>query len=431
MTLALGIGANTAIFSHVNALLLRPLSVAAPEQITVLAIQQQDAPIGSSGFSYPEFVDFRKQADPFSDVFGIVLSRVQVTVNDRSDQCGAHYVSDSFFPALGVRPAAGRFLIPGEAETPGAPLLAVIGYGYWQRVFGGDPGAIGRQIRVDGRSATIIGAAAKGFQGMYSIFDIDVYLPMSAIALEEYGNAFWSSRDRRRILAFGRLKPGVTLRQAQNSLDVIAARLAVQYPATDKWYSVRAVPEKSARPIPYANDAFVAFSGLFLVLAVFVLLLACMNVENMLLARGAARQREMAIRAALGAGRARLVRQMLAESLLVAILGGAVGMILVLWANHLTRSIHLRSFPLALRFHFRLAGVHLCRSISAPDGNPDWTVAGSSGLIRGREFPAAWKQPVELLQHPSSRFSQLSGGYAGDGRVHTPGGCRAFRPQLD
>jgi len=107
VTLALGIGANTALFSHVNALLLRPLSVAAPEQITVLAIQQQDAPIGSSGFSYPEFVDFRKQADLFSYVFGIVLSRVQVTVNDRSDQCGAHYVSDSFFPALGVRPAAG------------------------------------------------------------------------------------------------------------------------------------------------------------------------------------------------------------------------------------------------------------------------------------------------------------------------------------
>jgi putative ABC transport system permease protein len=346
VTLALGIGANTAIFSLVNVFLFRPLPVAAPEQITLLAIQQKDAPIGSGGFSYPEFVDFRKQADTFSDVFGVVLGRVQLTVNDRSEQCGAHYVSDNFFRALGVSPAAGRFLVPGEAETPGRPVLAVIGYAYWQRILSGDPGAIGRQIRVDGKSATIIGVAPKGFHGMFSFFAIDVYLPMTVTALEESGNAFWSSRDRRRILAFGRLKAGVTLRQAQSSLDVITGRLAGQYPGTDKWYWVRAVPEKLARPIPYANNAFVAFSGLFLALAALVLLLACMNVENILLARGAARQLEMAIRAALGAGGARLARQMLTESILLAILGGAAGMILGLWANHVTSSIHLRDIPL-------------------------------------------------------------------------------------
>lgn len=346
VTLALGIGANTAIFSLVNSFLLRPLPVAAPEQITLLAIQQKDAPIGSGGFSYPEFVDFRRQADTYSDVFGVVLGRVQLTVNDRSEQCGAHYVSDNFFLPLGVRPAAGRFLVPGESETPGGPMLAVIGYAYWQRIFSGDPGAIGRQIRVNGKSATIIGIAPKGFQGMFSFFEIDVYLPMSATALEEFGDRFWTSRDVRAILVFGRLNPGVNLRQAQSSLDVITARLAGQYPGTDKWYSVRAVPEQSARPIPYANNAFVAFSGVFLVLAVFVLLLACMNVENILLARGAARQREMAIRAALGAGRARLARQMLTESILLAILGGAAGMVLGMWANSLISSIHLQDIPL-------------------------------------------------------------------------------------
>jgi macrolide transport system ATP-binding/permease protein len=403
VTLALGIGANTAIFSHVNALMLRPLPVAAPEQIAFLAIQQKDAPIGSGGFSYPEFVDFRKQADTFSDVFAVVLGRVRLTVNDRSDQCGAHYVSDNFFPALDVKPAAGRFLIPGEAETPGGPTLAVIGYAYWQRVFSGDPGAIGRQIRVDGKSATIIGVAPKGFQGMFSIFEIDVYLPMSAMPLEQSGNAFWTNRDRRLILAFGRLKPGVSLRQAQSSLDVITARLAIQYPATDKWYAVRAVPEKMARPIPYANNAFVAFSGLFLVLAVFVLLLACMNVENMLLARGAARQREMAIRAALGAGRARLMCQMLTESVLLAILGGAAGMILGLWANHLTSSIHLQGFPL----HF--------------DSTFDWrvfTFAATSALLTGIVIgllPAlrASSAEVNSVLHEGSRRN--SGG------IHHPG----------
>ena len=169
---------------------------------------------------------------------------------------------------------------------------------------------------------------------------------MSAISLEESLNVFWNSRDQRRILAFGRLKPGISLREAQSSFDVITARLANQYPASDRWFTVRAVPERSARPIPYANNSFVAISGLFLALAAFVLLLACMNVENILLARGAARQREMGIRAALGARRARLMGQTLTESILLAILGGGAGIILGIWANHWTHSFHLQNIPL-------------------------------------------------------------------------------------
>ena len=352
IALALGVGANTAIFSVVNGFLLRPLPVPAPEQITVLAIQQKDAPVGSSGFSYPEFVDFRKQARAFSDVFAILLGTVQFTSDDQSEECFANYVSGNFFTALGLRPAAGRFYLPSEAETPGEPLLVILGNGYWQKRFHGDPHAVGRQIRVNGRSATIIGVAPRQFQGMYSIFETHVYLPMSAMIQEESASLFWDNRDRRRILAFGRLKPGITLREAQNSLDVISTRLARQYPATDKWFTVRAVPEKLARPIPYANDAFVAISALFLVLAAFVLLLACMNVENILLARGAARQREMAIRAALGAGRARLIRQMLTESVLLAILGGAGGIVLGIWASRLITSIHLQGLPLHVNASF-------------------------------------------------------------------------------
>ena len=183
---------------------------------------------------------------------------------------------------------------------------------------------------------------------MFSIFKIDAYLPMSTMSLEESGNLFWNNRDHRRILAFGRLRPGTGIREAQSSLDVITARLAKQYPATDQWYTVRAVPKDPARPIPYANTAFVAIAGLFLALAGFVLLLACMNVENILLARGAARQREMGIRAALGAGRARLIRQSLTESLLLAMLGGGAGVALGVWSAHWIRSIHLQNIPLQL-----------------------------------------------------------------------------------
>jgi predicted permease len=348
LTLALGIGVNTAIFGMVNGFLLRPLAVPSPEQITVLAIQQRDAPVGSSGFSYPEFVDFRKQADTFSSVFAIVLGTVRLTVDDRSEECFANYVSQGFFFDLGLTPAAGRLLLPTEGEVKGEPLLAVLGYSYWQRKFRGDPRVVGKQIRLDGKSATIIGVAPRRFPGMHSIFEVDLYLPLSAFSMDERADRFWTSRDGRGMLAFGRLKPGLSLGQAQGSLDVVTARLAIQYPATDKWFTVQAVPEKLARPIPYANNGFVAIAGLFLTLAAFVLLLACMNVENMLLARGSVRQREVAIRAALGAGRGRLICQMLTESVLLAVLGGAAGMFLGVWVCHLTSAIHLRNIPLHL-----------------------------------------------------------------------------------
>ncbi len=354
VTLALGAGANTAIFGIVNGFLLRPLPVPSPEQITVLAIQQKDAPVGSSGFSYPEFVDFRKQAGTVANIFGIVLGTVQFTANDESEECSANYVSGNYFTALGLQPAVGRLYRSSEGETPGEPLLVVLGYGYWQKRFHSDPRAVGKQILVNGRSATIIGIVPRQFQGMYSIFETHIYLPMSAMIQEESASLFWDNRDRRRILAFGRLRPGITVSEAQSSLDVITARLARQYPATDQWFTVRAIPEKSARPIPYANNFFVAVSGLFLVLAAFVLLLACMNVENILLARGSTRHREMAIRAALGAGRTRLIRQMLTESILLAILGGAAGLLLGMWASRLTSSIHLQSLPLHVNAAFDL-----------------------------------------------------------------------------
>ena len=348
LTLALGIGANTAIFSMVNGFLLRPLPVPAPEEITVLAIQQKDAPVGSSGFSYPEFVDFRQEADSFSGIFALILGSAQVTADDRSEECFTNYISQGFFSDLGLTPAAGRLFLPSEGETKGEPLLVVLGYSYWQRKFHGNANVVGKQIRVDGRSATIIGIVPRRFQGMYSIFDVDVYLPLTAFSMDDRSGRFWNNRDGRLMLAFGRLKHDVTLREAQTSLDVITGRLAIQYPATDRWFNVRAVPERMARPIPYANNGFVAIAGLFLTLATFVLLLACMNVENMLLARGSVRQREIAVRAALGAARLRLICQTLTESILLAIIGGVAGMFLGIWVCRLTSSIHLRSIPLHL-----------------------------------------------------------------------------------
>jgi len=172
------------------------------------------------------------------------------------------------------------------------------------------------------------------------------------MTLEVPPNILWNGRDLRRLLVFGRLKPGVTLPQAQSSLDVIAQRLARQYPVTNAGVTVRAVPEKLARPIPYANNAFIAISSLFLGLAGFVLLLACMNVEHILLARGTVRRREMAVRAALGAGRKRLLQQLLTESVLLALLGGAAGIALGVFAGRLSGAIHPANLPLHLDASF-------------------------------------------------------------------------------
>ena len=352
ITMGLGIGANTAIFSLVNGFLLRPLPVAAPEQIAVVAIQQKGAPVGSSGFSYPEFVDFRKQAEPFSDLFATALGSIELNADERSDQCFINYVSGNFFSALGIKPAAGRFILPSEGEIRGEEPLVVLGYSYWQKRFGGDPGVIGKHILVDGKPGTIIGVAPENFPGMFSTFEFDLYLPISALTLEETPNLVWNNRDFRRLLVFGRLKPGVSLAQEQSSLDVIVGRLAQQYPSTDKWINVRALPERLARPIPYANSFFMMTAGLFLVLAGCVLLLACMNVENILLARGAARHREMGIRSALGAGRGRLVGQMLTESILLALLGGIAGLVLGFWASRLMSLAHPKDLPLRTGFSF-------------------------------------------------------------------------------
>ncbi len=407
VTIALGIGANTAIFGIVNGFLLRPLPVKDPEQIAVLAIQQKDAPVGSSGFAYPEFVDFREQAKSFSDIFAIVLSNVQLAFKGESEQCFANYVSRGFFTALGVTPTVGRLFLPSEGETPGEPLTAVLGYSYWQKRFHGDAGVVGQQVEINGRPATIIGVVPRRFQGMYSIAEMDVYLPLSAISTEIAPNLFWNNRDQRRMLGFGRLKPGISLRQAQDSLDVIVSRLAAQYPATDKWFTVRAVPEKLSRPIPYANNAFVAFSGLFMVLAAFVLLLACLNVENILLARGASRQREMATRAALGAGRARLICQMLTESVLLGFLGGVAGLILGVWVDHLTSSLRLPTIPLHVdaTFDWRLFAFVI-----------GWALA--TGIIVGL-LPAlqASRANLNSMLHEGGQRSSFSVSHAGPRNV--------------
>jgi predicted permease len=350
LTLALGIGVNTAVFSVVNGVLLRPLPAPSPEQLAVLAIAEKGSPIGALGFSYPQFSEFRKQAAPFCDVFGAALAGParSLTADDRTDQMALTAVANNYFSGLGVKPAIGRLILPNEGETPGEEAVLVLGHSYWQGRFGGDPGIVGKKVRIDGIPVTIIGVLPKEFHGSFTIFEIDGYVPLSTITRDEHWSRLWTDRNFRMILAMARLNKGVSIAQAQAGLDVISARLAKQYPATDNGVTVRVIPERLARPIPYANNAFIVISALFIALGALVLLLACTNVANILVARAFVRQREMAIRTALGASRGRLVRQMLVESLMLALLSGIGGVIFAVWANRLVGSIHVPGLPLQL-----------------------------------------------------------------------------------
>jgi predicted permease len=353
LTLALGVGANTAIFGLVNGLLLQRLPVPAAEQIAALVIQSGDSSLGALGFSYPQFVEFREQTAPICEVFGSATAwRLNFTAEGHSDTLTIGGVSSNYFSALGVKPALGRLVLPGEGEHPGEPAILVLSYSFWQRRFGGDPQVIGKQVRVGGKPATIVGVMEKEFRGQFSVFEMDAYAPLSTAFDKSSATNFWNSRDIHLMLVLGRLKPGVTLAQAQSRFDVISRRLAAQYPVTDKDLSVRVMDERLSRPIPYANNAFIVFSGLFLILGALVLLLACTNIANILMARASVRQREMAIRAALGGARFRLVRQMLTETMLTALLGGIAGVALGAGLSHLASSGHLANIPVRLGFGF-------------------------------------------------------------------------------
>jgi predicted permease len=351
LTLAFGMAANTTIFSIVNAILLRPLPVAHAEQIVVLSTEQKNNSLNTA-VSYPDFMDFQKHADGFSDLFAYEFSLVGLAADAHASHFVVSYVSPNFFSGLGLQPALGRFILPTEGQSDGADPVLVLGYTYWRSRFGGDANVAGKQVLVNGHPMTIIGVAPKGFYGVYSIADCQGYIPASmAATIDPSSKGMWTDRSDREFQMLGRLKEGESLKQAQAAINVTANQLAQQYPDTDNGISVHVYPERLARPEPDPNNPIPAVAAIFLVLAGLVLLLACFNIANVLLVRATVRQREMAIRAALGAKRGRLIRQYLTESLLLAFFGGAAGAVLAAWASDALSSISLATdLPLRLDF---------------------------------------------------------------------------------
>jgi macrolide transport system ATP-binding/permease protein len=325
-----------------------------PEQITVLALKQSSA--GSTyRFSYPTYEDLRDQTDSFSDVFAYRVSLVGLAVDHKSDHCLISRVTSNYFRSLDIKPAYGRLILSTEGRGPGADPVIVLGYSYWRSRFAGDPKIVGQRVELNDHPFTVVGVAPSEFHGTYPVMDMDAFIPFSADTGEDPDNPVekvWTSRGSRSLTVMGRLKPGVTIKQAQASLNVVTERIAEAHPDTEKGLSVQLLPENLARPEPDPENPIPATSIAFMSLAALVLLVACFNIANVLLVRATVRQREMAIRAALGAGQGRLVRQYLTESLLLALLGGGAGLVLASWASGFLSSLSLGT-DLPLRFDFR------------------------------------------------------------------------------
>ena len=352
LTVSLGIGANTAVFSMVNGF-HKPLPVRDAGQIVVLAAKTKGDETGLRyRFSFLQVQDLRRQSEQFSDVFGAGIDEGGISISGKAYPFIYDFVTGNFFSGLGVIPAAGRLFQPGEGEQPGGESSIVLGYSFWQKRLGARTDIVGQQIRLDGANARVIGVAPPEFHGVYEGLDPEGYMLLGGM---QY-NGLFTDRANRPLTVLARMKPGVSLRQAQSAMDVLAARLQQQYPASDKGIAIRVIPEVNARPVPLGElaerDPLIRM--FVLILAAVVLALACMNVANLLLVRGTARQRELAIRAALGGGRTRLIRQALTESLLLAMLGAAGGLILGKWGSDgFAASIDLATdFPTLLDFSF-------------------------------------------------------------------------------
>ena len=360
LALGLGIGANTAIFSVFNGMLWRPLPVKDPQQLVAVAIKSRtvDFPLN---LSYPDFLDFRQLKTVFSDLLVYTPSPVSVEADGRPERAWVEMVSGNYFSMLGLEAVRGRTFAPNEGWVLGKDPLIVLGYKYWRRRFGGDASVIGRAVQVNNHPFTIIGIAPERYRGAYYFLEPDFYLPLTTINLLDPAAAdYLNKRDDTGLRVLGRLQPGVTPAQAMAAAEPIEQRLAKEFPDSHKDSSLLVLPELGARPEPGLGGFMSTAVIVFMLLVGLVLLIACANVANLILARANARRKEIATRTALGASRWRMMRQLLTESILLALCGGIAGLLFARWAAMALMSIRIPTdLPLRLfdlRMDWRIFG---------------------------------------------------------------------------
>jgi predicted permease len=414
-SLALGIGANTAIFTLVDQLLLRLLPVKNPEQLVLMRGRgpHYGSNNGRNKLSYPMYEDFRDHNTVFNGMFCRWETSLSVGSDGKTERVRGELVSGTYFPVLGVGPALGRVFAPEDDKTPGGAPYAVISYRYWLSRFGGKTDVIGKKLLVDGYPLTIVGVSQAGFDGTDPGASPQIRVPiMMEAQLSPQFAEFYSMKNRRGrwVNSFGRLKPGVTMAQAKTALQPFFHQM-LEMEVREKDFA-RAAPEVKQQFLTMSIDLLAASKGdsdlrrqfaspLLVLMAVvgLVLLIACANVANLLIARATARQKEIAIRLALGAGRSRIVSQLLVESLTLAIWGGLVGLALAVWIDR------------ALLNFLPLGDANLTISVA-----PDWRIlafnfgiAVLTGVIFGLA-PALQSTRPQLAGTLKDQVGSIAGG---------------------
>ncbi len=363
-SLAIGIGFNTAVFTIVDAALFRPLPVERPDRLVDVFTGSRDGERYSTS-SYPDYLDFKSHNDVFSDMLAFSMSLDAVSMTDRSRLALGEVVSGNYFQLLGIKPQIGRTLAP-EDDRPGAPRVVVISHRLWVRDYGSSLAVVGQPMRIHGQAYSIVGVAPPEFTGLIPIIMTELWKPLAYVEEGEPGGIIdtvpsptgtnhLDRRGQRWLFIKGRLKEGETFASANANLPVVMKQLSVAYPETNKDRSVALVPTNSVRIHPDADRVLMPIATGLMVVVGLVLLIACANVASMLLARASGRQREIAIRLAIGASRRRLVQQLITESAILAILGAVAGVALAWLLARLVVSIKL-PLPIQLTLGLQIDG---------------------------------------------------------------------------
>ena len=410
LALGLAIGANTSIFSLFNGVMWRPLPVKDPQQLVVVATKQRglDFPIP---LSYPDFQDYRQLKAVFSDMIGYVPDPVNLQAGGRPTRAWAELVTGNYFSMLGLEAVRGRTFAADEGWVPGKDALIVLSYKYWQTRFGGNPDIVGRSVQVNKHLFTIIGVAPERYHGAYYFLEPDFYIPVTTMSLLDPKSADdLNKRGATYLRVLARLQPGMTPTRALAAAQPTDRRLAQEFPESHKDMSLLMIPELNARPEPGLGAFMSKAVWIFMSLAGLVLLIACANVANLILARANGRRKELAMRFALGASRGRMIRQLLTESVLLALCGGIAGLVFARWAAMALMSIRI---PTDLPLHLF-------------DLRVDWRVFAFSFLVASITGIVAGLMPA-LQAHRTDLADTLKvGGRSGGGST----GHHRFRNAL-